>query len=172
MNWIKKNSLALLCILFCQPISLLGQCEYIRVDSLNLTKVFLKYEIEDYLDFKNSTAQFDVCVLSTKGGIGEFSYLRITYVDSLTIQITKQDLNQDTTYLSNTSLDLKHLSPVGIFYAICPYNTSNNAFMLCLKSNGQIYLKTHSVGTGYRKIPFEGYQALLEEVLRVGNKDL
>lgn len=164
MTIIRMIRFTLLLTLYCKLNLLQSQCIFEELNSLDLTTVFLDYEIQDYINFKNSLAELDVIVLITKGGSAQFTYLRLTKLDKSTVKVS----NQDTAFIFNNELEELGLSVVGSHLGFCPYSSSNDSFIACVRINGELYFSTHLIGNGFNEIPFEQYKSLIKEVLRIG----
>lgn len=139
-----------------------GQCEFEKIDSLDLSKVFLKYDISDYLNFTISEAPLDIVILSTSGGSQQFDYLRITKIDSGRIKI----FNGDSTRVIERELD--SLSIKGSYIGLCPYTSANNSVMACVKKYGVSIFTFHLIDGGIEQLPFDEYRILLLELLSLG----
>ncbi len=141
-----------------------GQCEFEKIDSLDLSKVFLKYDISDYLNFTISEAPLDIVILSTSGGSQQFDYLRITKIDSGRIKI----FNGDSSRVVERELELDSLSKLGSYIGLCPYTSANSSVMACVKKYGVSIFTFHLIDGGIEQLPFDEYRILLLELLSLG----
>lgn len=164
---IARNSLILVsvCLSFLGKIH--GQCEFEKIDSLSLKRVFLKYNIIDYIDFTNSKAPLDIVVLMTSGGSERFDYLRLTKIDSATIKL----FNGDSSLVLKRELELDNLTKIGDYIGLCPYSSANNSVMACVKLYGDSFFTFHLVDGAIGQLPFEEYRILLIELIRLGNTE-